>query len=139
MPAFRAAVPGAPMTIGKQRQPGHRVAAKPAPAPATLGKPPAVGRKGDPGVIAPESFYRDLVWTLRNGVIAVTHEGRIAVMNEAAYRILGFPHVHDPEAIRTLSGGMDQQAGDWPVVGRFEAALSAAHLLHRCFIPLPGY
>ncbi len=40
-------------------------------------------------VVAPESFYRDLVWTLRNGVIAVTRDGRIAVMNEAAYQILG--------------------------------------------------
>ena len=39
--------------------------------------------------VAPEGFYRDLVWTLRNGVIAVTRDGRIAVMNEAAYRILG--------------------------------------------------
>jgi signal transduction histidine kinase len=34
-----------------------------------------------------ESFYRDLVWNLRNGVLAVTHDGRIAVMNEVAYRI----------------------------------------------------
>jgi two-component system nitrogen regulation sensor histidine kinase GlnL len=40
-------------------------------------------------IVAPESFYRDLVWTLRNGVIAVTRDGRIAVMNEAAYQILG--------------------------------------------------
>jgi len=36
-----------------------------------------------------ESFYRDLVWNLRNGVLAVTQDGRIAVMNEVAYRIFG--------------------------------------------------
>jgi signal transduction histidine kinase len=36
-----------------------------------------------------ESFYRDLVWNLRNGVIAVSRDGRIAVMNEVAYRIFG--------------------------------------------------
>ena len=36
-----------------------------------------------------ESFYRDLVWNLRNGVLAVSHDGRIAVMNEVAYRIFG--------------------------------------------------
>jgi PAS domain S-box-containing protein len=36
-----------------------------------------------------ERFYRDLVWNLRNGVIAVTQDGRIAVMNEVAYRIFG--------------------------------------------------
>jgi signal transduction histidine kinase len=34
-------------------------------------------------------FYRDLVWNLRNGVLAVTRDGRVAVMNEVAYRILG--------------------------------------------------
>ena len=37
----------------------------------------------------PDGFYRDLVWNLRNGVLAVTRDGRIAVMNEVAYRILG--------------------------------------------------
>ena len=36
-------------------------------------------------------FYRDLVWNLRNGVLAVTRDGRIAVMNEVAYRILALP------------------------------------------------
>ena len=37
----------------------------------------------------PEGFYRDLVWNLRNGVMAITRDGRIAVMNEVAYRTLG--------------------------------------------------
>jgi signal transduction histidine kinase len=37
----------------------------------------------------PDGFYRDLVWNLRNGVLAVTRDGRIAVMNDVAYRILG--------------------------------------------------
>ena len=36
-----------------------------------------------------QGFYRDLVWNLRNGVLAVTRDGRIAVMNEVAYRVLG--------------------------------------------------
>jgi signal transduction histidine kinase len=39
--------------------------------------------------IAPDDFYRDLVWNLRNGVLAITLDGRVAVMNEVAYRILG--------------------------------------------------
>ena len=39
--------------------------------------------------LAPDVFYRDLVWNLRNGVLAVTRDGRVAVMNEVAYRILG--------------------------------------------------
>jgi signal transduction histidine kinase len=41
--------------------------------------------------VAPDDFYRDLVWSLRNGVLAVTVDGRVAVMNDVAYRILGIP------------------------------------------------
>ena len=44
--------------------------------------------KPGPGVV-PDGFYRDMVWTLRNGVVAITRDGRIAVMNEIAYRVLG--------------------------------------------------
>ena len=39
--------------------------------------------------VASDAFYRDLVWNLRNGVLAVTRDGHVAVMNEVAYRILG--------------------------------------------------
>jgi signal transduction histidine kinase len=55
---------------------GSRVKGRPKRQPATTG-----------GV--PDGFYRDLVWNLRNGVLAVTRDGRIAVMNDVAYRILG--------------------------------------------------
>ena len=70
--------------------------------------------------VAPESFYRDLVWTLRNGVIAVTRDGRIAVMNEAAYQILGLkPRPSDvglpftqvlkeqPDVLRIVAGAFE--------------------------------
>ncbi len=40
-------------------------------------------------LVVPEGFYRDLVWNLRNGVLAITRDGRIAVMNDNAYGILG--------------------------------------------------
>src|SRR6185437_11609100 len=39
--------------------------------------------------VVPEGFYRDLVWNLRNGVLAITRAGQIAVMNDNAYGILG--------------------------------------------------
>jgi two-component system nitrogen regulation sensor histidine kinase GlnL len=52
--------------------------------PASSGRPAA----GDETVAA-DGFFRDLVWNLRNGVLAVTRDGRIAVMNEVAYQILG--------------------------------------------------
>ena len=70
--------------------------------------------------MAPEHFYRDLVWTLRNGVIAITRDGRIAVMNEAAYLILGLkprssdvgrPFVHvlkdHPDVLRILTAAFE--------------------------------
>ena len=39
--------------------------------------------------VVPDGFYRDLVWNLRNGVLAITRDGRVAVMNDIAYGILG--------------------------------------------------
>ena len=52
-------------------------------------KTPSRAAKRAPSVPPPESFYSDLVWNLRNGVLAVTQDGRIAVMNDVAYRIFG--------------------------------------------------
>ena len=70
--------------------------------------------------VATESFYRDLVWNLRNGVLAVTHDGRIAVMNEVAYRIFGLTPTTDdigrpyaevlrevPDVTRIVSGAFE--------------------------------
>lgn len=67
-----------------------------------------------------EGFYHDLVWNLRNGVIAVTRDGRVAVMNEVAYRILGLrPEAGDigrpytavlrdlPDVIRIIAGAFE--------------------------------
>jgi signal transduction histidine kinase len=66
---------------GKGPEPSkRRAAAKPAGA-------SHLSSRGDG--VADRDFYRDLVWNLRNGVLAVTRDGRIAVMNEVAYRILG--------------------------------------------------
>ena len=78
-------------------------------------KSDASGRK-----VAPEDFYRDLVWSLRNGVLAVTVDGTVAVMNDVAYRILGItPQKSDigrpftgvlrgqPEVARIIAGAFD--------------------------------
>jgi two-component system nitrogen regulation sensor histidine kinase GlnL len=87
-----------------------------------------------PASVAPQGFYRDLVWTLRNGVIAVTRDGRIAVMNEAAYQILGmkprpadvglpFTQVlkHHPDVLRIVA-----------------AAFELSHLPNRAELRLKG-
>jgi signal transduction histidine kinase len=93
------------------------VVARRAPAP----RPPAAShsRATKTGAVA-EDFYRDLVWNLRNGVLAVTRDGNIAVMNEVAYRILGlqagtadigrpFAEVlrHVPDVTRILAGAFE--------------------------------
>jgi signal transduction histidine kinase len=36
-----------------------------------------------------DGFFRDMVASMRNGVLAVTRDGRVAVMNDDAYRIFG--------------------------------------------------
>jgi signal transduction histidine kinase len=61
------------------------MAAKPTRAPRAR---KTTASKADQAVV-PDGFYRDMVWNLRNGVVAVTRDGRIAVMNDIAYRILG--------------------------------------------------
>ena len=91
------------MATSKVRKKPSRAAAPPAAAP-----------------VATESFYRDLVWNLRNGVLAVTHDGRIAVMNEVAYRIFGLTPSPDdigrpytevlrdvPDVTRIVSGAFE--------------------------------
>ena len=73
-----------------------------------------------PDTLAPEHFYRDLVWNLRNGVLAVTSDGAVAVMNEVAYGILGLtPHADDigrhystiikdePDVARIIAGAFE--------------------------------
>ena len=39
--------------------------------------------------VAADGFFRDLVWSLRNGVLAVMRDGTVTVMNDVAYKILG--------------------------------------------------
>src|SRR6266511_2463687 len=82
-PCFPAA---STMPIRKPRQAADRPPAAPRRGAAPKTQP--AQRSKDIETVA-EGFYRDLVWNLRNGVIAVTRDGRIAVMNEVAYRNLG--------------------------------------------------
>ena len=84
---------------------------------------PNTSRNRNPNVesaVAPVDFYRDLVWNLRNGALAVTRDGRVAVMNDVAYRILGIkPRASDigrpftgvlkdhPELARIIAGAFE--------------------------------
>jgi signal transduction histidine kinase len=77
------------------------------------------GRAAEQGVV-PDGFYRDLVWNLRNGVVAITKDGRVAVMNDIAYRTLGLKaratdigrHYSEvlkdaPDVLRILAGAFE--------------------------------
>ena len=100
-----------PRTAGDHSSPAPRRGVAPEPRIPRLSK--------DIETVA-ESFYRDLVWNLRNGVIAVTRDGRVAVMNEVAYRNLGLtPRTTDvgqpfatvlrdrPDVLRILAGAFE--------------------------------
>ena len=80
---------------------------------------PVAPRRDDTSAV-PDTFYRDLVWNLRNGVVAVTRDGRVAVMNDVAYSILGLkPQPADigrpftevlrdvPDVCRIIAGAFD--------------------------------
>jgi signal transduction histidine kinase len=67
-----------------------------------------------------DRFFRHLVFNLRTGVLAITRDGRIAAMNDMAYRVLALPGrldyigkpytevLHDvPEVMRVLQQSFD--------------------------------
>src|SRR4029077_19805021 len=66
--------------------------------PARRTAPAAVARAVDTGAssVAPEDrFFRHLVGSMRNGVIAIHRDGTIALMNDEAYRIFSLPRTPD--------------------------------------------
>ena len=90
-------------------------AASPKPA-KTRAKKPAKG----PAEALPDRFFRHLVLNLRNGVLAITRDSRIAAMNAIAYRVLGLtPNPNDlgqpyaevlqdcPEVVRVLDSAFE--------------------------------
>ena len=57
---------------------------------------PRTRRRPATAVDLDDRFFRHLVGSLRNGVIAITRDGRVAAINAAAYRILALePAQHD--------------------------------------------
>jgi signal transduction histidine kinase len=112
-------------TRGARRQPSRSSTT------AVKARTPAGGRTEAPSV-ATGDFYRDMVWSLRNGVLAVTLDGTVAVMNDVAYRILGL--TPNPTDIgRPFTGVLQAQ----PEVARIIAgAFDLAHLPNRAELRL---
>jgi len=75
--------------------------------------------RGDPTLID-DAFFRYIVAGMRNGVLAMTRDGRLALINEDAYRVFGIaPQADDlgkpvaevlrdhPDVVRVLAGVFD--------------------------------
>src|SRR4029453_4945601 len=74
-----------------------------------------------PSPVAPDDrFFRHIVGSMRNGVLAIRRDGNVARMNEEAYRIFGLEHREDdlgrpltellrdrPDIIRVLAGSFE--------------------------------
>src|SRR5262245_45146688 len=67
-----------------------------------------------------DAFFRHIVSGMRNGVLAITRDGSVALINDEAYRIFGIPSMPDaigqplatvlkdhPDVVRVLTGAFD--------------------------------
>jgi signal transduction histidine kinase len=116
-----------PERRGRSSSPGRSRAA---------GRPPAGAKAGDGHDLASVSdrFYRHLVLSMRNGVLAITRDGRLVVFNEVAARILDL----EPDA-NVLGQPYAAVLGDQPEVLRvLGAAFDLAHLPSRAELTLKG-
>jgi signal transduction histidine kinase len=101
--------------------------------PGPAGSSRSAAPKEDSGAnVVPDGFYRDMVWNLRNGVVAITRDGRVAVMNEIAYRVLGLkPRTKD------IGRHFTDVLKDVPDVARIVAgAFEISHLPNRAELRL---
>mgnify|MGYP001566209586 CR=1 FL=1 len=77
-------------------------------------------------------FFRDLVASLRNGVMAITRDGSAAVVNDEAYRILGIAPSPDH-----AGGHFAEILRDHPdLIRLFAGAFDAGHLPNRAELRL---
>ncbi|HEX6324488.1 MAG TPA: ATP-binding protein [Vicinamibacterales bacterium] len=96
--------------------------------------PPARPRAPRAGAGAGDAFFRHLVTSLRNGVIAVSRDARVAAVNDPAYRILGLePSRHD-----TGRPVGDMLAAEPELARILTRAAGGGHLPNRVELRLKG-
>ena len=81
-----------------------------------------------------DQFFRQLVWSMRNGVLAVTRDGALAVMNDEAYRIFGLRP--DPADIGRQYSDVLRPHQD--IVRVLASAFELSHLPNRVELRLRG-
>src|SRR5213083_2806279 len=65
-----------------------------------------------PGIAPDDRFFRQIVRSMRNGVIAFKRDGTLALMNDEAYRIFGLTR-NDSDAGRAFAD-VPRSFASWP-------------------------
>jgi signal transduction histidine kinase len=94
----------------------------------------ASGRAGTQASPVDNEFFRDMVRGLQNGVLAVTAEGRVAVMNDVACRLLGIEE-RPGDIGRPFSAVLKSQPD---VIRILASAFEQSHLPNRAELRLKG-
>jgi signal transduction histidine kinase len=108
-----------------RRQTGEAASALPEPGPARPDTPP---------VAVPDEFFREMVRGLQNGVLAVTRDGRIAVMNDTACFVLGI----EPRNAGIGRPFAEVLRGQPDIVRILASAFEVSHLPNRAELRLKG-
>src|SRR5262245_41168394 len=120
------------MTDSTRRRPGRATPRTADPGPARAAQP---DRRKTPrsGPAPDDRFFRYLVTSMRNGVLAVRRDGTIAMMNDEAYRIFGLSKSPGGDLGRPFS----EVLREWPAVIRvLSSAFELSHLPNRAELRL---
>src|SRR3954471_2500553 len=108
---------------------GVRARRSPAPPsiPAAFGQPVRHSSVEPSPLALEDRFFRDIVSSMRNGVLAVTRDGTLAVMNEEAYRIFALP----PDPLNIGRSYAEVLRAHHDVVRVLASAFELSHLPNR--------
>jgi PAS domain S-box-containing protein len=84
--------------------------------------------------VATDRFFRQLVTSMRNGVLAITRDGRLVAMNPVAYRVLGLTPRGD-DVGRSIAEVLHAHPELVRILG---SAFELAHLPNRAEVRLKG-
>src|SRR3954470_2937795 len=99
--------------------------------------PPAAsartGRQPEPRIAPDDRFFRHIVSSMRNGVIAFRRDGTLALMNDEAYRIFGLKREGD-DSCRPFADLLRERPA---VIRVLSSAFELSHLPNRAELRLP--
>jgi signal transduction histidine kinase len=104
------------------------------PAAARPRQPEPISVSEGVGGLVTDRFFRQLVTGMRNGVLAMTRDGRLAAMNQVAYRVLGLTPRPD-DIGRSIADVVHAHPELVRILGR---AFELGHLPNRAELRLKG-